>query len=86
MSYVTDWVDYDSLDPLNPNAIPKANDLNRIEQGIADIDSEIGDLENLETTDKTNLVGAINELKEVTDTGNTNMIMIKRKLRMGVRI
>jgi len=30
----TDWVDYDIEDPLNPNAIPTASDMNRIEEGI----------------------------------------------------
>ncbi len=37
-----DWIDYDLNDPDNPSnidAIPKAQDLNRIEQGIKDIDT-----------------------------------------------
>lgn len=35
----TDWIDYDPENPLNTNAIPKAQDLNRIEQGIKDIET-----------------------------------------------
>jgi len=38
MSYEpkTDWVDYDPLNPSNPNAIPTAADMIRIEEGIND--------------------------------------------------
>lgn len=40
----------------------QASDLNHIEQGIGDLNTSIGDLNTLNTTEKSNLVGAINEV------------------------
>ena len=58
MAYTkTNWVN-DSVPAIN------AGNLNKIEQGIYDNSNNIGDLSNLDTTDKNNLVEAINEVKE----------------------
>lgn len=40
----------------------QASDLNHIEQGIGDLNTSIGDLNTLNTTDKSSIVGAINEV------------------------
>lgn len=52
MSYQakTDWVDFDESDPTNPNAIPKAADINRIEQGIKDNETSINLIDNKRRT------------------------------------
>lgn len=56
MAYTkTEWVNGQS-----PNI--NADNLNKIEQGIFDNDSHIGNVNNLTTIEKTNLVGAINEV------------------------
>ena len=40
----------------------QASDLNHIEQGIGDLNTSIGDLNTLNTTNKSSIVGAINEV------------------------
>jgi len=56
MAYTkTEWVNGTS-----PNI--NANNLNKIEQGIYDNDTHIGNLDNLSTTAKSNLVAAVNEV------------------------
>lgn len=54
-----------------------ANNLNKIEEGIYQNSlktDQVGDLSNLETTEKSNLVGAINELKENEEYSTTEEI------------
>lgn len=52
-----EWKDFpDETTPI------QASDLNHIEQGIGDLNTSIGDLNTLNTTEKSNLVGAINEI------------------------
>ena len=46
----TDLFDYDPQNPLNPDAIPKAVDMNRIEQGIADAHEATEHLSNTQRT------------------------------------
>lgn len=62
MAYTkTVWEDLPSTNtPIN------ATNLNNIESGVYTNDTNIGDLSNLNTTDKSNLVGAINEINTVT--------------------
>lgn len=74
MSYSkTDWTN-NSAPAIN------ADNLNKIEQGIYDNDAaiasantNIGTLTNLTTTEKSNLVGAINEVDGNTDINTTNI-------------
>lgn len=40
----------------------QASDLNHIEQGIGDLNTKVGDLNTLNTTNKSSIVGAINEV------------------------
>ena len=66
MTYTkTVWEDLPSTNtPIN------ATNLNNIESGVYTNDTNIGDLSNLNTTDKSNLVGAINEINDkLLDTG-----------------
>ena len=67
MAYIPkEWKDFpDETTPI------QASDLNHIEQGIGDfstkvdtLNTNVGDLSTLNTTEKSNLVGAINELKK----------------------
>lgn len=67
----------------NNDTAPAINEtnLNKIEQGIYDNDSHIGDLSDLETTTNTDLVSAINEnvdnigdLTTLTTTANTDLV------------
>lgn len=60
MAYVKKvWKDLpDETTPIN------ATSLNHIEDGIAGVDTNIGDLTALTTTDKTDTVSAINEVKQ----------------------
>lgn len=60
MAYIkTEWENEPSENtPLN------ASNLNKIENGIYNNSINIGDLEDLETTDKTNIVAAINEANQ----------------------
>lgn len=74
MSYTkTNWTN-NSAPAIN------ADNLNKIEQGIYDNDAaiasantNIGTLTNLTTTEKSNLVGAINEVNSNTETNMTNI-------------
>ena len=51
------WKDFpDETTPI------QASDLNHIEQGIGDLNTSIGDLNTLNTTNKSSIVGAINEV------------------------
>lgn len=56
---------YEKINWLNSNETGKKpinkTNLNHMDDGIADNDTNIGTLSNLNTTDKSNLVGAINE-------------------------
>lgn len=62
MAYTkTNWEN--GVTPVN------ATNLNHIEQGIYDNSVGIGNLSNLETTEKTNMVGALNEVR--TNFGGT---------------
>lgn len=58
MAYVPkEWKDLpDETTPI------KARDLNHIEQGISNLNTSIGDLNTLNTTNKSSIVGAINEV------------------------
>lgn len=67
MSYTkTNWVN---------NSSPKINatNLNKLEQGVYDNTEDIGDLTQLRTTDKSNLVNAINETKGVLKWTNSSI-------------
>lgn len=64
MAYTrTVWEDAPSLNtPVN------STNLNHMEQGIYDNSINVGELSNLDTTEKSNLVGAINEIyNSITD-------------------
>ena len=58
MSYIkTNWQNKPSQStPLN------ATNLNHIEDGIYDVSTSLGDLSNLTTSEKNNIVGSINEI------------------------
>lgn len=67
MSYIkTNWQNK----PNQSTPINAAN-LNHIEDGIYDVSTSIGDLDNLNTTEKSDIIGAINEI-------NTKTIPISR--------
>lgn len=57
------------------NSLPAINagNLNKIEQGIYEAHNNIGDLSNLDTTNKSNLVGAINEVNNNCSINNQNI-------------
>lgn len=62
MSYIkTNWQNK----PNQSTPINAAN-LNHIEDGIYDVSTSIGDLNNLNTTEKSNIIGAINEINTKT--------------------
>lgn len=62
MSYIkTNWQNK----PNQSTPINAAN-LNHIEDGIYDVSTSIGDLNNLNTTEKSNIIGAINEVNSKT--------------------
>ena len=62
MSYIkTNWQNK----PNQSTPINAAN-LNHIEDGIYDVSTSIGDLNNLNTTEKSDIVGAINEINTKT--------------------
>ena len=67
MSYIkTNWQNKPSQStPLN------ATNLNHIEDGIYDVSTSLGDLSNLTTSEKNNIVGSINEInsKIITESG-----------------
>ena len=66
----------EKIDFVN-NTTPALNatNLNKLQQNVEDV---TGDLEDLETSARTNLVDAINEAKEIVDSGsNTNGLWVK---------
>ena len=74
--YIRQYLTTDVIDDDNIVAIPNKPEI--IAEKIPDyfydtITSNIGDLSNLTTTDKTSTVGAINEVKGVADTNTTNI-------------
>lgn len=58
------------------DSVPAINEtnLNKIEQGIYEAHNNIGDLSNLDTTNKNNLVGAINSIVESGSNANGDYI------------
>ena len=62
MSYIkTNWQNKPNQStPIN------ATNLNHIEDGIYDVSTSIGDLNNLNTTEKSDIIGAINEVNSKT--------------------
>ena len=62
MSYIkTNWQNKPNQStPIN------ATNLNHIEDGIYDVSTSIGDLNNLNTTEKSDIIGAINEINTKT--------------------
>ena len=67
----------------------QASDLNHIEQGIGDLNTSvsnlntsIGDLNTLNTTEKSNLVGAINELKKFVGNGDEGYVIFPNDFKI----
>lgn len=82
MAYIPkEWKDLpDETTPI------QASDLNHIEQGIGDLNTSVGDLNALNTTEKSNLVGAINEInsnvlvKKVWENSNTTSAFVPQTI------
>lgn len=71
-----DWVEdlKNSLDPNEDIAAQLQMQISTIKSDLADITTQQGDLQNLKTTDKTNIVGAVNELFQNANNGKQNWV------------
>ncbi|WP_053089678.1 phage tail protein [Clostridium sporogenes] len=63
-----------SMGDLAKKVSKNTEDISNINTQLADITTQQGDLQNLKTTDKTNIVGAVNELFQNANNGKQNWV------------